>query len=119
MIDNLLPPLFALHTHMGISFRDTAASFTARFWEAYWQQRSRLALTGTGTSAALVLHTIATDWMQAARITTRGGDPHVVLRIYGRVGSVLRPPSRRRRVWQVDSGVIGLGAMCAVEIPNT
>ena len=117
MIDNLLPPLFALHTHMCISFRDTAASFTARFWGAYWQQRSRLVLAGT--SPALVLHTIATDRMQAARITTRGGDPHVVLRIYGRVGSVLRPPSRRRRVWQVDSGVIELGVMCAVEIPTT
>ena len=34
-------------THMGISFRDTATSFTTRFWGTYWQERLSCALTGT------------------------------------------------------------------------
>ena len=32
---------------MGISFRDTATSFTTRFWGTYWQERLSCALTGT------------------------------------------------------------------------
>ena len=55
-------------THMGISFRDTATSFTARFWGTYWQQHLSCALTGT--SAARVLRMAASDRLQADRIAT-------------------------------------------------
>ena len=44
-------------THMGISFRDMATSFTTRFWGTYWQQRLSCALTGT--SAARILRMLA------------------------------------------------------------
>ena len=69
---------------MGISFRDTATSFTARFWGKYWQQRLSCALTGT--SAARVLRMVAADRLQADRIATGGKNVHTVAREYGRDG---------------------------------
>ena len=71
-------------THMCISFRDTATSFTTRFWSTYWQQRLSCALTGT--SAARVLRMVAADRLQADRIATGGKNVHTVAREYGRDG---------------------------------
>ena len=79
-------------THMGIIFRDTVTSFTARYWGTHWQQRLSFALTGT--SAARVLRMNVTDRIRAARIATGGKDAHVLPRIYERVGcDVPLPPT--------------------------
>ena len=69
---------------MGISFRDTATSFTKRFWGKYWQQRLSCALTGT--SAARVLRMAASDRLQADEIATGGKIVHTVVREHGRYG---------------------------------
>ena len=69
---------------MGISFRDTATSFTSRFWGTYWQQRLSCALTGT--SAARLLRMLASDRLRADRIARGGKNVHTAAREYGRDG---------------------------------
>ena len=48
-------------THIGITLRDTATSFTARFYCTCWQPRLRARLRCT----ARVLRMITTDWIRA------------------------------------------------------
>ena len=67
--------------YMGISFRDTVASFNTRFWGSCWLQRLCCALVGT--SAVRALRVIATDRLRSA---SSGKSAPSALREFGQLG---------------------------------
>ena len=68
-------------THMGISFRDTVASFNTRFWGSYWLQR--LCCAVVGTSAVRALRVISNDRLRSA---SSGKNAPFAPREFGRLG---------------------------------
>ena len=73
-------------SHMGISFPKADTSWTSKFFSTYWRQR--LVCCMCGTSAHLVLKTLAGDALVEASLKTGARGARDFVHSYGRDGFV-------------------------------
>ena len=73
-------------SHMGISFPKADTSWTSKFFSTYWRQR--LVCCMCGTSAHLVLKTLAGDALYKAQLKTGARGARDFVHSYGRDGFV-------------------------------
>ena len=96
---------------MGISFRDTVASFNTRFWGSYWLQRLCCALVGT--SAVRALRILETDRLRSA---SGGKNAPFAPREFGRLGydtPVAQPTTfKLKSLYTDDSNIIADETSC-------
>ena len=71
-------------SHMGISFPKADTSWTSKFFSTYWRQRLVCCLCGT--SAHLVLKTLAGDALYNASLKTGAQGAKAFMQSYGREG---------------------------------